>query len=563
MKLLHTPNLAATLIFILAVSAAAPAVAFSQGFEPNAIVVVTPNPTPPVDIALFLRGFSAYAVVDVYVTDGSSLKVKIARLYLDGSGGGIKLVGLPRDLPPGSYTLEFVEGNSVKASVPIEVTDPQIRLSSYTVKPGDVISATVSGLGAGPLGLVYFLAVDGVVVGYLMADDRGVASIEFMVPPLPSGRHKVQVVYPGLVWVRLESLYGGPAVVAETEITVVDGVVTEATLSQALASIESRLSELEDRVNSVESIISSFEAKIAELEAAVESVKTSISSLSGALNSLEGRVDDIEGRLDTVEQGLVSLSSRISDLEDLVAGLEGDISALENEVNSLKSAIDSIERIAMELEDGLKDLENVKDQLEMLDNRVGSVEAKISALEEGIQSTRESIDVIQSSIEELSQRLEALEDDAAQASREIASIKSMLESEASRLSDLSKQLDAIEISVNDLQKTMEDLSRRLSQLESRLEKAGLQTGAPGYEKETTTIGSSPVQGPNEGGDNTTKGGEANEADNAPTTIEPEGSPKATPKEGLNPTVIAIGGLALAIIALLAITLLLRRQNLSS
>ncbi|WP_156315811.1 hypothetical protein [Aeropyrum camini] len=194
------------------------------GAQP-AVMVVGPTPSPPVDILVWLGGFEPYDIVEVWLSTGAS-KTLLATLYLGSTGEGIEMVGLPRDLGPGLYTLEFQALSGLSTTATVEVVEPSLTLDKSQAAVGELVTAEAEGLGGGGVSYAYQLRVAGVTVAVLFPGEDGRASASFPLPPLPSGVYTVELVYTPPVWVRFQSVYGGEAVLATAEIEVVEGVAT-------------------------------------------------------------------------------------------------------------------------------------------------------------------------------------------------------------------------------------------------------------------------------------------------------------------------------------------------
>ncbi|MCE4612085.1 MAG: hypothetical protein F7B17_08955, partial [Desulfurococcales archaeon] len=233
---------------LLAISLASLTSPYSQA-QANPWVVIVPDPTPPHDVVVILGDFPPYDRVDVYIYGEGYPRTYIARLYLNPNGGTMTLLGLPRDLPPGTYTLEFqsLSANLV-VTKDLRVVRPVVRVEPAEFAPGDVVTVHVTGLAGNGVSFLYLVTLAGLVAGVVTPSPQGEATISFVAPPLPSGSYRLAIVYPGGVWLNYSSLYGGPVVVAETTVTVKGGVVLEG----EFRALEGRVVSLEARVSALE-----------------------------------------------------------------------------------------------------------------------------------------------------------------------------------------------------------------------------------------------------------------------------------------------------------------------
>ncbi len=308
--------LALLVLAVLAASLAPPGlVASAQGVA----VLVGPNPAPPVDLLVWLGGFNAYATVEAWLVGGGIPEVYLGSLQLGPSGEGLKVVGLPRDLPPGSYTIEFRVDGSTEAWVSIDVVQPQLSLSPSTASPGDVVTVEATGLGGGGVRYSYSLYIAGVQVGVLVPDENGNASASITAPALPSGVYQVELVYTPPMWLAQETVYGGPAVLAAASLEISGGVVTEGNLEELVASlVQEQIAPLEDRVTVLEGRVANLEDRVAALEDAVE-------QLDDAIVSLQQAVEDLDLRLSTAEQAIQDITRTLQDLDEGLCWVEGGV----------------------------------------------------------------------------------------------------------------------------------------------------------------------------------------------------------------------------------------------
>ncbi len=442
---LHRPSLpaggstTALAIALLLLASLAPLAAPASAQE--VAVLIGPSPAPPVDIVVWLGGFQAFAAVEAWLVGDNIPETYLGTFYLDPNGQGLKVVGLPRNLEPGTYRVEFRVDGSTKAWVDVDVVRPVVALSSDAAAPGDVLTVSVSGLGGGGLRYTYVLAVNGIQLAVLVPDENGNASATIAVPPLPSGSYEVQLVYVPPLWLAQESVYGGPAVLASATLQVVNGVVTEAVVENLVtAKVQELIAPLQQDVEDLKQRVTSLEGAVAQLE-------DSVAQLSDAVQQLDQRLSQAEDRIEALQASVQELDQRLAQAEQALQALTGEVEALKQQLEEASRRIDGLEQRVSQLED----------QAGQLDSRVTQLEDAVSQLRQQLDEVNARLAQAEASLESLSQRLSRAEQDLASALDRLASLEQ-------RLGEAERRVSAVE----QAQQALQDRVERLAELQAQL-----------------------------------------------------------------------------------------------
>ncbi len=379
--------------------------------------------------------------MDVYISRPGGSREWLATLQVDAAGSIREVVGLPRSLQPGTYTLALYKAGTKLAEAQVSIVAATLSLDKGIAGPGDLVRIQARGLGSG-YGFPYYVQVGGVVVATLYPDGQGTADALVTVPQLPSGSYKILLIYPGTPMDTANTAYHGPAVLVEARITVVNGIPTRTDLKDLEARINARLTSLENEVTLLNSSINSIQAGIEDMSSTLDSLKrdldraeSNISSISNRLSKLESRLGKLEAELKQTSRLVGDLSARINSLmlsiesvkdtvnvlEDTVNRTGGKVSQLEQTVSNLEAEIaglsmtltatqKSVEQALSQLSDLSQELDQVKNSIvPELRDRITRLEASIDGLKERLQGEAQRINQLQEDLEDALSRIQSLE----------------------------------------------------------------------------------------------------------------------------------------------------------
>lgn len=420
------------------------------GPQPGAWLEVKPQPTPPVDLYLRAGGLAPGAEAQVYLVHPNGASEQLATLPVSASGEAWGLVGLPRTLAPGSYTIALYQSGSRVAEAQVTVGQASVVVDRAEASPGDVVRIVATGLGAG-YGHVYHLRVAGLTLATLTPDPSGSAETTITVPPLPRGVYTIELVYPGTPQDSDRTYYRGPHVVASTTIRVVGGLATLEDLEELRRGLEARISTLElavsdlnESITSLVASVSSLQDTLATLADDMELLQSNISSLAGRVDNLEEalaqRIEALEARAQATSEALGRLDQRLTSLEAEAARLNATITSLDTSLQEARARIASLgER-----------LDNLTISLKTLQGTVRGITATLAQLRatldrvtgEDLPSLEARLDLLQTTLNGVDQRL-------TQQQATLQHVQQALEDAADRLDTLEEKTGNLEAGLQD------------------------------------------------------------------------------------------------------------------
>ncbi len=405
----------------------------------EAWVEAKPSPTPPVDIYIRAGGLQPGVDAQVYLVHPNGAMELLATLPVTGSGDAWGLVGLPRSLGAGVYTIALYQAGSKVAETSVTVSYASATLDKGTVRPGDVIRVSASGLGAG-YSHVYHVRIAGITLATLTPGPGGSGEATVVVPPLPSGLYTLEIVYPGAPADSGRTTYLGPTIVATTQLRVIDGVATEAMLRSLEASVQDRITLLERQV---------------------ATLNDTIATLSNSMTSLEASIASLQASVEDLARGLDEAKSNITSINDEIARQTARLDALGN-------AVESLQEYAARLDAGIASLRG----------EVARLNETLTILANNIDEARINITQLQDKLRETSMTLAGLQRSVAQLANKTIQLRQDLDKLASQdLPGLESKITLLQTTLSGLEKRLNDQSSLLAQLQDQLQDQASQLGA--------------------------------------------------------------------------------------
>lgn len=432
---------------------AAPGGGGGGGGQPSqAWVEAKPSPTPPVDVYVRAGGLQPGTDVEVYLVHPSGAMEPLATLPVTGSGDAWGLVGLPRSLSPGSYTLALYQSNTRVAETSITVISPAVMVDKTTVRPGDVVRVTATGLGAG-YSHVYHVRIAGITLATLTPDPNGRGEAVVVVPPLPSGSYTLEIVYPGSPVDSGRTTYLGPAIVAATQVNVVDGVATEETVRSLIAGLQDRVTSLENQLATLNETVAGLEEGLAGLKSGIQDLAQGLDEARENITTIAGELESHAERLNTLEKAVEGLQDKAARLDAGIASLQGELARLNETLTILANNLDKARENITQLQERLKDasmtLAGLQRSVAQLANRTIQLRQDLDKL------AKEDIPGLESRITILQATLSGLEERLKDQSSQLAQLQSQLQEHAAKLGELDASLSSLGDRVGRLE---EDLS---------------------------------------------------------------------------------------------------------
>ena len=381
------------------------------------ILIVFPESVNP-GIVVYVAGidFAPFSTIWIYL-DGELVGTTESDQY----GFFEVYMQLPVDMEPGIYMISAEDEEGRVASATITVVIPKIILSKQTARVGDRVAVSVVDLAPE---LPYLVFLSGIpVYPIAFSDENGNMKLDIYIPPVESGRHKIQIVY---------NPFSGfqPVVVAEEEITIVDGVVLENTVKESIEELRNRASRAEERIEDLEHAISRIEEavqqKTNELAESIATLKTEVyRNITKASDELRNELEALKG------EAYRNISTAVESLRQEIAGVaeeaETSIASLENTIDEARRALEQeISRSRSEMQ-----------------NKINSLDSRLATAEQEISSVRQSIYNLSTDIQEINSYLDLLERKTAENYRSIEMLNNALSDVSSTLERLERSLDIL------------------------------------------------------------------------------------------------------------------------
>lgn len=421
------------------------------------------NAPAGVYVGLEGSGFSPNAKVSIYFDTQF-----VGEDWTDSYGWFYTTIRIPVDTSPGQHLIRAVDQYGVEKSVTFTVNLVEIQLSQDTVKPGDAVLVSVSGLGPR---IFYWVKLDDMLLFMLDSNYSGWMIFNFTVPPLTAGTHRLRIIYPGF-WTYEELVEVG-----SVEIYVQDGTV--------LASeLEARIREVVTYIDSVKAELTTELAMLAaQLQLLNETLSANITLLSYRLDALNSSLQQLGielSRLDeTVEelnQTLLRLDENLAELADTLGSRIVSLNATLTQISeTLETALSKIRL----LNETLKNTEaTLKQQIQSITNSLEQLSAKTNQLRSDLDELSATLETLQGTLNQhvssaeqtfanLQQNLNNLEDTLRQQAgktEQLDQALQVLRDETSQnLAKLSGNLTTAEQKIDQLQQANQQLEKQLQQ----------------------------------------------------------------------------------------------------
>ncbi len=211
-----------------------------------------------VDVYVSGDNFAADSTVYIYFDDKL-----IATADTDRDGWFEEYIEIPANAAPGIHTIKAVDQSGIKAIKSFTVTIPTLYINASSAEPYSIVRATGSGYAAYQW---YLVAVDDLIVNsFIMARGNETIDTCFPISPLPSGVHRVNVVYVSLATVN-------HIVVASRKLRIIEGYVDNFTYTSTLNKIFTGMKRLSEKLSVIQD-------NLEHLSMTVKEIKTGLNEL--------------------------------------------------------------------------------------------------------------------------------------------------------------------------------------------------------------------------------------------------------------------------------------------